>query len=214
VSAVEGEIAVEGGAPADVVVPPPVEEAAAPAVVEPPATPPVAKGSSRRSAAAAAKAEAAAAPPAVVPDTAAELAEARAEIGRVTAESAAKDFKHAVERAGVEPEGHDIVQHLYDQVKAPEGGEKPTLAAWLADRANLPKAVQAYLPSAAPIGDPPIPAPEPVVLPDDNAGARPPPSGATLSAAAIANMIGNPAVYAQNRDAVMATLGGKLATVR
>lgn len=168
--------------PADVVAPP--VELAAPAPIEAPADP---------------------AP--VAPDSAAELAELKEQLARLTSESAAKDVRHVLERAGVtDTEGEDVIAHLYGKAKAPEGGDKPTLAAWLADRANLPRGALAYLP--APVAPPVIVAP-PVVLPNDNAGARPPPSGAALGAAAITGMIGDTVTYAANRDAIMARLGGK-----
>ncbi len=174
--------AAEGGSPPD--------PAIVVADVEAPVEPPVAE------------------PAPVTPDPAAALAEARAEVERLTAESAAKDFAHAVERAGVtDPDAPDIIEHLYSKVKAPEGGEKPTLGAWLADRANLPKAVLAYLPAVVVVGDPA--APPPVDLPDANGGARPAPAGSQFSATAIVSMIGNPEAYAANRDAIMVRIGGK-----
>jgi hypothetical protein len=92
---------------------------------------------------------------------------------------AAKEQQWQTDRALVaagitDPEAADIVAHAYGRVAAPEGGTKPSLPEWLAQRDALPKGVRAYLPDAAvapPVVAPPVVAPPVVVNPPPRANA-------------------------------------------
>lgn len=84
----------------------------------------------------------------------AQLAAATTAATAAATEWAAKETAWQTERAllgaGVtDPEAADLVAHAYSRVAAPASGEKPSLSAWLADRASLPKGVLAYLPAPA-----------------------------------------------------------------
>jgi hypothetical protein len=65
------------------------------------------------------------------------------------AKATAWESERAILAAGItDPEAVEVVTALYARVPAPEGGAKPSLAAWLAARDALPRGVRAYLPDA------------------------------------------------------------------
>ena len=73
-----------------------------------------------------------------------------------TAKETGWQTERALLGAGVtDPEAADFVAHAYSRLTPTTGSEKPTLAAWLADRAALPKGVQAYLPPPSGTPTPP-----------------------------------------------------------
>ena len=119
--------------------------------------------------------------------------------------------KHAILAAGItDPEAEDIVAGAYGRVAAPEGGAKPTLSEWLANREALPRGVRAYLSDAAPASAPVAPstsagaaAPSPPPPPRPNAGAA---SAPTASPAIKAPHLMTAAEYAQVRTAHLASL--------
>jgi hypothetical protein len=116
-----------------------------------------------------------------------------------SAKEAAWQTDRALLAAGItDPEASDIIAHAYSRVTVTEGGERPSLATWLQDRAALPKGVQAYLPQAAPTTVPPVmPAtktePAKTAPPNANAGAgTTAPLNGPLTAAEISEMMRTP----------------------
>lgn len=145
---------------------------------------------------------------------------ARAEYAKAQAEWQAQQTTWQTERAmlsaGItDPEAPDIVQAAYAKVQPGEGGQKPTLSEWLANREALPKGVRAYLPEGAASATPApavaaqTPASAPAT-PKVNAGAAATAEPVkTFSPDAIQRMLGTPAgraEYAKNRAAILASL--------
>lgn len=134
-----------------------------------------------------------------------------AEASARQAEAAAWQTERAILAAGItDPEAADLVAHAYGRVAAPEGGAKPTLSEWLANREALPRGVRAYLsdaaspPASTPSPPPPVgAAPPPAPPPRPNAGAA---SAPTASQAIKAPHLMSPAEYAQVRTAHLASL--------
>ena len=145
---------------------------------------------------------------------------ARAEYAKAQAEWQAQQTTWQTERAmlsaGItDPEAPDIVQAAYSKVQPGEGGQKPTLSEWLANREALPKGVRAYLPEGAASATPAPAAAAPVAAsapatPKVNAGAAATAEPVkTFSPDAIQRMLGTPAgraEYAKNRAAILASL--------
>lgn len=145
---------------------------------------------------------------------------ARAEYQKAQAEWQAQQTTWQTERAmlsaGItDPEAPDIVQAAYSKVQPSEGGQKPTLSEWLANREALPKGVRAYLPegaasaTTAPAVTAPAAASAPAT-PKVNAGAAATAEPVkTFSPDAIQRMLGTAAgraEYAKNRAAILASL--------
>lgn len=146
----------------------------------------------------------------------------RAEYQKAQSEWQAQQTSWQTERAmmsaGItDPEAPDIVQAAYARVQPGEGGAKPTLSEWLANRDALPKGVRAYLPDApsspastAPVEAAPAQSAPAPAAPKVNAGAAPSAEPVkTFTPQAIQQMLGTPAgraAYAANRAAILASL--------
>jgi hypothetical protein len=143
---------------------------------------------------------------------------ARADYAKAQAEWQAQQTTWQTERAmlaaGItDPEAPDIVQAAYGKVQPGEGGAKPTLAEWLANREALPKGVRAYLPDGAAQPAPAAAnaaATAQAVTPKVNAGASATAEPVkTFTPDAIQRMLGTPAgraEYAKHRAAILASL--------
>lgn len=145
---------------------------------------------------------------------------ARSEYQKAQAEWQAQQTTWQTERAmlsaGItDPEAPDIVQAAYAKVQPGEGGQKPTLSEWLANREALPKGVRAYLPEGSASATTASAAATQTAAsasatPKVNAGAASTAEPVkTFSPDAIQRMLGTPAgraEYAKNRAAILASL--------
>lgn len=110
--------------------------------------------------------------------------------------------------AGIsDPEAVEVVSLFYGRLPVEQGKEKPSLSEWLGSRDNLPKAVQAYLPTST--GEPKA-SQEPaqrVAPPNPNRGAtgNGAPGGGSFNAQSLSTM--SPETYRANREAILAGLG-------
>lgn len=121
-------------------------------------------------------------------------------------------------RSGVlDEEAQEVAKLFYSKVQPGADGKRPSLSAWLSQRDQLPKAVQAYLPQAPQVQQAQVQAPPsvqtqatqppaPVRLPDSDRGAgTAPQAGSSFSPTAIKSL--TPQEYAASRAAILASLG-------